>query len=235
MAARRRRWPAATRPAKSPERPSARHGAVEPGQAGARRPTVHGRLAPRRLAGVLVAAPRPLRVHVTRVGQHAWRGLPASHASSRYRAPCSARPSHAHDAAIGRGLSLSCLRILVTLLPSHPSVRVCRGPPSRITARVGPRRPSRRRLRAVVWHRFPLQRLHRARGHQTLQLGPRRTLSLAPTLRSRKGAGRVDCVLERPRAPACALSSFHTPSKLPSLFQNVSSFRTPRDACNLMM
>ena len=62
-----------------------------------------------------------------------------------------------------------------------------------------------------------------------------RNLSLAPTLRSNKDAGHVDCVLKRPCEPALAPSSFHTASKLPYLFQNVSSFRIPRDACNLMM
>jgi hypothetical protein len=59
------------------------------------------------------------------------------------------------------------------------------------------------------------------------QLGLRRTLSLAPTLRSSKGAGRVDGVLERPCAPAGTPSSFHTASKLPYSFQNVSSFHAP--------
>jgi hypothetical protein len=66
-------------------------------------------------------------------------------------------------------------------------------------------------------------------------LGCPRNLSLAPTLRWNKGAGHVDSVLERPCEPAINFSSFHTASKLPYLFQNVSSFRAPRDACNLMM
>jgi hypothetical protein len=92
-------------------------------------------------------------------------------------------------------------------------------------------RRRRRRRRRRRQHRL-LSTLRPSNGGQ---LGFRRDLSLAPTLRSSQGACPVDSVLERPCAPALRFSSFHSPSKLLLLFQNVSSFRAPRDACNLMM
>jgi hypothetical protein len=92
---------------------------------------------------------------------------------------------------------------------------------------------------ALLSHRPSCRRQHRLlsslRPSNGGQLGFRRVLSLAPTLRSSQGACPVASVLERPCAPALCFSSFHAPSKLPLLFQNVSSFRAPRDACNLMM
>jgi hypothetical protein len=190
---------------------------------------------------------RASAVHVTRVGQHAWRGLPAmrhpgtrplacaSHAPAK---ACGDRPAGARTpqrlcVSASSSASSSASRAAAFLL----SLGARR---SRWRRASPPRRPAAARLATSVCLRLPRLRLRCTTrtlpcGHQTAPSSLRRTLSLAPTLRSRKGVGRVDCVLEAPSAPACAFSSFHTASKLPYSFQNVSSFRAPRDACNLMM
>jgi hypothetical protein len=54
-----------------------------------------------------------------------------------------------------------------------------------------------------------------------------------PNFEVEQGCGHLDSELERSREPVLTFSSFHTPSKLLYSFQNVSSFRNPRDACNL--